>query len=60
MDQRVSTLVIGLGEIGAPLLAVLRRAHSDAVGIDLDPAETPAQAAVMHLCLPTPFDKLQR
>ena len=44
-------LVVGLGEIGRPLMELLSERY-DTVGVDIAPAEPPCQAAVMHICYP--------
>jgi UDP-N-acetyl-D-mannosaminuronate dehydrogenase len=45
-------MVIGLGEIGKPLLEVISR-HYETVGVDIaPPAEPPCEIDVMHVCYP--------
>lgn len=45
-------MVVGLGEIGKPLLDVISR-HHKTVGIDITPpAEPPGEIDVMHICYP--------
>jgi UDP-2-acetamido-3-amino-2,3-dideoxy-glucuronate N-acetyltransferase len=44
--------VVGLGEIGTPLLAQLQCASPEAVGYDLTPPETPEAVTVLHVCFP--------
>jgi UDP-N-acetyl-D-mannosaminuronate dehydrogenase len=46
--------VIGLGEVGRPLLEVLEGGGLDAVGIDVDRAGLPERGSVdvMHICFP--------
>ena len=52
MSNNKSVLVVGLGEIGKPLLQVLSRHHST-IGLDLDPSvELPREVDVMHICYP--------
>lgn len=50
--------VVGLGEVGRPLLEVLERAGHDVTGIDVAPARLPKRGAVevMHLCFPFEID----
>jgi UDP-N-acetyl-D-mannosaminuronate dehydrogenase len=52
----VSSLVavIGLGEVGRPLLQILERAGRPAMGIDVDRATLPEPGSVdvMHICFP--------
>jgi UDP-N-acetyl-D-mannosaminuronate dehydrogenase len=50
--------VVGLGEVGRPLLEVIERAGHDAVGIDIAPVELPAPGSldVVHLCFPFEID----
>jgi UDP-N-acetyl-D-mannosaminuronate dehydrogenase len=45
-------VVIGLGEIGKPLLEIISRTHH-AIGVDLDPpAASAGEVDVMHICFP--------
>jgi UDP-N-acetyl-D-mannosaminuronate dehydrogenase len=44
-----SILVVGLGEVGRPLLELIAARH-DAVGVDLDPIEIQGECEIMHLC----------
>jgi UDP-N-acetyl-D-mannosaminuronate dehydrogenase len=44
-----SILVIGLGEVGQPLLQVTRR-RCDAIGIDIEPVEARGACEIMHIC----------
>jgi len=45
------SLVVGLGEVGRPLLQVLSGAHS-VQGIDLPPVDARAAVEFMHVCYP--------
>lgn len=52
MNDKNIVLVVGLGEVGRPLFAILSRFHH-AVGIDIvPPAEQIERADVMHVCYP--------
>jgi len=44
-------LVVGLGEIGAPLLEIIRGTFS-AEGLDIEPKEVHGSFDVMHICFP--------
>src|SRR5262245_30118849 len=44
-------IVIGLGEVGRPLLELLRGNHN-VIGIDIDPVDTDGECAVLHICYP--------
>jgi UDP-N-acetyl-D-mannosaminuronate dehydrogenase len=57
-DIKMATLVIGLGEVGKPLLTVLQGHDPDAIGIDIEPTSLAAQIGVMHVCFPF-VDQLQ-
>lgn len=48
------TAVVGLGEVGGPLLRVIEGAGRPATGIDIAPADYPARGSVevMHICFP--------
>ena len=50
--QKKSTLIIGLGEVGGPLLTVLQRRHPGTIGIDIEPALVNTQIDIMHVCFP--------
>lgn len=52
MKDKATTLVIGLGEVGKPLLSILS-AHHRAIGIDIAlPSEPIEHVDVMHICYP--------
>jgi UDP-N-acetyl-D-mannosaminuronate dehydrogenase len=52
MNKTGKVMVIGLGEIGKPLLEVISR-HYETVGVDIvPPAEPPGDIDVMHVCYP--------
>lgn len=52
MSMNGRVMVVGLGEIGKPLLEVISR-HYKAVGIDIvPPSEAPGEIEVMHVCFP--------
>jgi len=44
-----SILVVGLGEVGQPLLEVIRQQY-DAIGIDIEPVEARGACEIMHIC----------
>lgn len=50
--QKKTTLVIGLGEVGGPLLTVLQRRRPDTIGIGIEPASIDAQIGIIHICFP--------
>lgn len=45
------TVVVGLGEVGHPLLNILSRTF-DCVGVDLSPVEIFRPCSVLHICYP--------
>ena len=51
LDDECLSVVIGLGEVGRPLLAVLRRAHR-VEGVDLPPHDVAGRVDLMHVCYP--------
>lgn len=53
-----TTVVVGLGEVGSPLLEVIQRAGRAAVGIDVDTTSYPERGSVgvMHICFPFEID----
>jgi UDP-N-acetyl-D-mannosaminuronate dehydrogenase len=46
-----NVLVVGLGEIGAPLLEIVKGVYS-AEGLDIEPREIDEPVDVMHICFP--------
>ncbi len=44
-------IVIGLGEVGKPLLELVERKHS-AIGIDIEPVTASATCGILHICFP--------
>ena len=54
-DSRPLNLVLGLGEIGQPLLQVLSKAHR-CVGIDIDPVTIEEKVEVMHVAYPSQLE----
>src|SRR5256885_739647 len=52
MSNKQSVLVVGLGEVGKPLMAILVQ-HYQVVGIDVAPPVEPiGEIDVMHICYP--------
>jgi UDP-N-acetyl-D-mannosaminuronate dehydrogenase len=52
MSEIGKVMVVGLGEIGKPLLEVLSRRYKT-IGVDIvPPAEPPGEIDVMHVCYP--------
>lgn len=51
-------VVVGLGEVGEPLLRLIERAGMPVVGIDVDTDSFPARGSVgvMHICFPFQVD----
>jgi UDP-N-acetyl-D-mannosaminuronate dehydrogenase len=47
----IKTLVVGLGEVGGPLLEIIRSSQ-EAYGIDINPPESVPQCDIMHICFP--------
>jgi UDP-N-acetyl-D-mannosaminuronate dehydrogenase len=49
-----TVVVVGLGEVGRPLLELIRASGVKAVGVDVDPSDLPARGSVdvMHVCIP--------
>src|SRR5262245_15887237 len=52
MSESEAVVVIGLGEVGKPLLELVSRRHR-AVGVDIaPPVQIPDSVAVLHVCYP--------
>src|SRR5271169_4250020 len=49
--QNSKVAVVGLGEIGKPVLELVSR-HHDAVGVDISPVERIEQVDIVHVCYP--------
>lgn len=49
--MKKTTLVIGMGEVGRPLLQVLMQSEADAIGIDIRPASVDMPIGIMHICI---------
>lgn len=49
-----TTVVVGLGEVGGPLLELIQRSGRNVVGIDIDPTSMPERGTVdvLHICIP--------
>lgn len=56
MSRSGNVMVIGLGEIGKPLLEVISK-HHRTVGVDVvPPTKSPGEIDVMHVCYPFKID----
>lgn len=51
MAEKELAVVVGLGEVGRPLLNILARTY-DCVGIDIDPVDIKDPVSVLHICYP--------
>ena len=51
MNANQKTVVVGLGEIGKPLIELLSRRH-DVVGVDISPVPPIDNVEVLHVCYP--------
>ena len=45
------TIVVGLGEVGQPLHAILRQTY-ECVGVDVEPVPVTQPCSVLHICIP--------
>jgi UDP-N-acetyl-D-mannosaminuronate dehydrogenase len=52
--MKQTAVVVGLGQVGRPLLQLVERAGHTAVGVDLEPTALPAKGVtdVLHVCFP--------
>ncbi len=50
--EKKTTLVVGLGEVGRPLLTLLQRHKPETIGIDVEPVVADAPVGIMHICFP--------
>jgi UDP-N-acetyl-D-mannosaminuronate dehydrogenase len=51
MQKQRTAVVVGLGEIGGPLLELISK-HQDAVGVDIEPVAGIEDVDIMHVCYP--------
>jgi UDP-N-acetyl-D-mannosaminuronate dehydrogenase len=51
VSEKAMVVVVGLGEIGKPLLQLISR-HHDVLGVDISPVERVHPVDVMHICFP--------
>ena len=53
-----TTVVVGLGEVGGPLLELIKRSGRNVVGLDVNPTSLPERGTVdvMHICFPFEVD----
>ena len=51
MNTKPRTVVVGLGEIGKPLMELISR-HHDVVGVDITPVAPLDDVDVLHICYP--------
>jgi UDP-N-acetyl-D-mannosaminuronate dehydrogenase len=53
-----TTVVVGLGEVGGPLLELIKRSGRNVVGLDVNPMSLPERGTVdvMHICFPFEID----
>jgi len=49
--KKDKVVVVGLGEVGKPLLELVSR-HHDAIGVDISPVERIEQVDILHVCYP--------
>lgn len=46
------TLVVGLGEVGKPLCAILQKQDPQVIGIDIEPVTIDHPVDILHVCFP--------
>src|SRR5258708_19654704 len=52
MKKQQRVVVVGLGEVGKPLLELARQ-HHDVIGVDIEPPKQPFENVdVLHICFP--------
>jgi UDP-N-acetyl-D-mannosaminuronate dehydrogenase len=49
--EKEFAVVVGLGEVGRPLMNILARTY-DCAGIDIDPVQIESPVSVLHVCYP--------
>ena len=51
MDNKQNVMVIGLGEIGMPLLEMINEKYN-AIGVDIEPIKYDSKVDIVHICYP--------
>jgi UDP-N-acetyl-D-mannosaminuronate dehydrogenase len=51
MKERQKVVVVGLGEVGKPLLELASR-HHEVIGVDIEPPKRLENVDVLHICFP--------
>src|SRR5437899_421555 len=51
MGKHKKVVVVGLGEVGQPILELVSKNHQ-AFGVDLSPAEEAQEVDIAHICYP--------
>ena len=51
MKERQKVVVVGLGEVGKPLLELASR-HHEVIGVDIEPPKRVENVDVLHICFP--------
>jgi UDP-N-acetyl-D-mannosaminuronate dehydrogenase len=51
VNTKQTVVVVGLGEVGKPLLELMSKYH-DAVGVDVSPVHNMGKVDVLHICFP--------
>ena len=46
------TLIVGLGEVGQPLLSVLQQSDPTIIGVDIEPKSVNKPVDILHVCYP--------
>lgn len=46
------TLVVGLGEVGKPLYAILQKHDANVIGVDVEPVTIDRPVDILHVCFP--------
>jgi UDP-N-acetyl-D-mannosaminuronate dehydrogenase len=61
MTGCATTLIVGMGEVGKPLHAILSAQDTGVIGIDIEPVEVGQPVGILHICIPfldlAPFAK---
>ena len=52
MQRNGITLVVGMGEVGRPLLSILSEQDPTVLGIDIDPVAVDRPVGILHICFP--------
>jgi len=52
IGEEAVIFVIGMGEVGRPLHAILQKQYPEVIGVDIEPVSIDRPCSIMHICFP--------